>query len=406
MFLFVCFWIFSFEEKPGTREIHPKITYQSCTKAGCRNLQGGIVVDTELREIVDDNGNLCFNGEWDTSICSDGSECSRICSVNGFNYSSRGIETSGSSVKLPFITPSGALGSRAYLFDETEGKYALFKMLNREFSFDVETSTLGCGMNGALYFIEMEADGGLSKYPHNTAGANYGTGYCDAQCASKGRFVGNNANINGEFGSCCFEWDLWEANALATQFAAHPCSVDGPAVVCNNKDDNCHQCDTSGCAWNHYRTGDQSYYGPGLKVNTNQKFTVVTQFLTNNGLDNGTLSEVRRLYVQGGKVIENNRFISGGNSQISFDSIQDDYCTLTDKAYQTRGGDLDTGKSLDRGQVLAMSIWTNSDCMSWLNSGDAGPCNDCTTKEQVVAENQGAFLEFSNIKYGQIDTTF
>ena len=37
-----------------------------------------------------------------------------------------------------------------------------------------------CGLNGALYFVAMDADGGYSKYP--TAGAKYGTGYCDAQC--------------------------------------------------------------------------------------------------------------------------------------------------------------------------------------------------------------------------------
>ncbi len=31
-------------------------------------------------------------------------------------------------------------------------------------------SNLGCGLNGALYFVEMEADGGKSKYPGNKAG--------------------------------------------------------------------------------------------------------------------------------------------------------------------------------------------------------------------------------------------
>ena len=43
-------------------------------------------------------------------------------------------------------------------------------------------SQLPCGLNGALYFVEMQADGGLSEYPGNKAGAAYGTGYCDAQC--------------------------------------------------------------------------------------------------------------------------------------------------------------------------------------------------------------------------------
>ena len=57
----------------------------------------------------------------------------------------------------------------------------MFKLKNKEFTFDVDVSELPCGLNGALYFVEMEEDGG-HHYPGNDAGANYGTGYCDAQC--------------------------------------------------------------------------------------------------------------------------------------------------------------------------------------------------------------------------------
>ena len=38
----------------------------------------------------------------------------------------------------------------------------------------------------------MEADGGMSKYSGNKAGAKYGTGYCDTQCPHDIKF------INGE----------------------------------------------------------------------------------------------------------------------------------------------------------------------------------------------------------------
>jgi cellulose 1,4-beta-cellobiosidase len=41
---------------------------------------------------------------------------------------------------------------------------------------------------GALYMSEMSATGSASKL--NTAGAKYGTGYCDAQCP-KNNFVGD-----------------------------------------------------------------------------------------------------------------------------------------------------------------------------------------------------------------------
>jgi hypothetical protein len=47
----------------------------------------------------------------------------------------------------------------------------------------------GCGINGALYFVKMDADGGLAKYPTNKAGAPYGTGYCDAQCPRDLKFI-------------------------------------------------------------------------------------------------------------------------------------------------------------------------------------------------------------------------
>lgn len=32
------------------------------------------------------------------------------------------------------------------------------------------------GLNGALYFVSMDADGGVAKHPTNKAGAQYGTG--------------------------------------------------------------------------------------------------------------------------------------------------------------------------------------------------------------------------------------
>lgn len=56
----------------------------------------------------------------------------------------------------------------------------MFKLKAREFTFDVDVSNLPCGVNGALYFVEMDADGGKSKFPTNKGGAKYGTGYCDA----------------------------------------------------------------------------------------------------------------------------------------------------------------------------------------------------------------------------------
>ena len=61
----------------------------------------------------------------------------------------------------------------------------MFNLLNREFTMTVDTSKLPCGLNGAVYFVEMEADGGVESYKTNKAGAKYGTGYCDVRLRLK-----------------------------------------------------------------------------------------------------------------------------------------------------------------------------------------------------------------------------
>ena len=78
--------------------------------------------------------------------------------------------------------------------------------------------------------------GGLS-YSGNAAGAEYGTGYCDAQCPHDIKFISGEANCEGwifsetdpnsgtgKWGSCCAEMDLWEANGRSQAFTTHPCS--------------------------------------------------------------------------------------------------------------------------------------------------------------------------------------
>ena len=76
-----------------------------------------------------------------------------------------------------------------YLMGAGGAGYEMFHLKNREFTFDVDVSNLPCGLNGALYFVEMDQDGGLSEYPTNKAGAKYGTGYCDAQCPQDVKFI-------------------------------------------------------------------------------------------------------------------------------------------------------------------------------------------------------------------------
>lgn len=68
------------------------------------------------------------------------------------------------------------------------------------------------------------------------------------------------------------------------------------------------------CDFNSFRMGNTSFYGPGSMVNTNARMTVVTQFITADNTDSGMLKEIRRLYVQNGRVIQNSKVNIPGKS--------------------------------------------------------------------------------------------
>jgi hypothetical protein len=80
--------------------------------------------------------------------------------------------------------------------------YQMFDLRNKEFAFDVDISNLPCGFNGALFFVGMDSDGGLSKHSHDKAGAKYRTGYCDAQC-SRVTFINGEAHFLSHSISLC-----------------------------------------------------------------------------------------------------------------------------------------------------------------------------------------------------------
>ena len=140
----------------------------------------------------------CYTGnEWDTSICTSATSCAQNCALDGADYTGTyGITATGSSLKLNFVT-SGAnknVGSRVYLM-ESDTSYHMFKLLNQEFTFDVDMSKLPCGLNGALYFVEMDKDGGSGRFPTNKAGSKCGTGYCDTQCPHDIKFINGEVSI-------------------------------------------------------------------------------------------------------------------------------------------------------------------------------------------------------------------
>lgn len=177
-----------------TPETHPKLTWGKCTASGCATQQASVVLDANWRWLHTTTGyDNCYTGSsWDAALCADPVTCAKNCAVDGADYSGTyGITTSGNALTHKFVTDKN-IGSRVYLMDTSDTGYQMFKPKNQEFTFDVDVSKLPCGLNGAMYFVEMEADGGKAKYPGNKAGAKYGTGYCDSQCPHDLKF------INGE----------------------------------------------------------------------------------------------------------------------------------------------------------------------------------------------------------------
>ena len=435
----------------NTPEVHPQLTIQSCTKSGgCQTQQKSVVIDSNWRWTHTVSGHKnCYTGNtWDTSLCPDGVTCAKNCALDGADYQGTyGVFSSSSSLTLKFVTHgpySTNIGSRLYLLD-SETEYMMFKLKNKEFTFDVDVSKLPCGLNGAVYFSEMDADGGMSKYPSNKCGAKYGTGYCDAQCPHDLKFINGEANCQGwvpsksdknsgtgHYGTCCNEMDIWESNSISTAYTAHVCTVQGQTrcegIACGDTAAGQRHngvCDKDGCDFNPYRLGDKNFFGPSgnFTIDTTKPFTVITQFITADGTDNGDLTEIRRLWVQNGKVMNSNNVTVGGKS---YNSITDNFCNAQKQAFgdpndfEKRGGTKVMGGSLDRGMVLVMSLWDDHDVhMLWLDSTyppDKSPTapgvarGTCPTTsgvpDQVESQYPDASVTYSNIKYGELGSTY
>jgi len=194
VFFSLCAVVYAQQVGTQMAETHPKMSWQTCTASGCTtNSAGAVVLDANWRWLHTTTGfTNCYSGNtWNTTLCPDAATCATNCAVDGADYSGTyGITTSGNALTLKFITQSSGknIGSRVYLM-ASDTNYQMFKLLNQEFTFDVDVSNLPCGLNGALYFSEMDADGGMAKFSTNKAGAKYGTGYCDSQCPRDLKFI-------------------------------------------------------------------------------------------------------------------------------------------------------------------------------------------------------------------------
>jgi hypothetical protein len=172
--------------------------------------------------------------------------------------------------------------------------------------------------------------------------------------------------------------------------------------------------------------GDKTYYGegPGFTVDTSKPITIVTQWLTTDGTSAGDLAEIRQFYVQEGKAIPHS--VSSILSA-NFDSVTESYCNtqkveLDDDPespvpndFRKKGGLKAMGQALDRGVVFVMSLWDDFlTSMNWLDSSQGkgkgsvrGPCDPDEGSPMLVrANNPDAYAKYTNIMYGDINSTW
>ena len=219
--------------------------------------------------------------------------------------------------------------------------------------------------------------------------------------------------------------DIWEANSISTAYTPHPCKGTGLVACTSATDcgdgDNRYKgvCDKDGCDFNSYRMGVKNFYGPGATLDTKAKMTVVTQFIGSGS----SLSEIKRFYIQNGKVYKNSQSTISG---VSGNSITDAFCKAQKSAFgdtssfATLGGLNAMGASLARGHVLVMSLWDDHAVnMLWLDStypttADAskpgiarGTCPTTSgAPADVEANSPNSSVVFSNIRFGPIGSTF
>ncbi|CAG8978842.1 hypothetical protein HYALB_00008497 [Hymenoscyphus albidus] len=376
-------------------EVHPTLQTWECTLAGgCVSKISQIVLDQLAHPLYQkDNPTLdcgVFGNGPNSTVCPDEKTCAQNCIVDGIpDYSKFGVRTNGSSLLMNQIEGEKNVSPRVYLLDEAGENYEMLSLTGREFAFNVDVTKLPCGS-------------GWWKSEINTAGAAIGSGYCDAQCYTL-PFINGEANIPAH-GSCCNEMDIWEANSRANSIAPHTCSKPGLYRCTGPECEFDGVCDEWGCSYNPYALGNKEYYGLKFTVDTTRPFTVVTQFPADAS---GTLTAIRRLYIQDGKVINNAAVNINGIAP--FDELNTEYCSRPGGGtFIPLGGMPVMGEALSRGMVLAFSIWWDiGGFMNWLNSGDVGPCNATEGNPEVIVQIEpNPAVVFNEVKWGEIGSTF
>ncbi|KAJ8518839.1 hypothetical protein ONZ45_g4153 [Pleurotus djamor] len=428
------------------KTIPPLAIKQCFPGSNCQTVQKSVVLDASWRWTHLTSGYTnCYEGnDWSPICANNPVGCAQLCAIDGADYAGEfGVTTHATSINLKFVTPHPwgyNVGSRVFLLADSTN-YEMFKLANREFSFEVDLVDMPCGVKASIYFVDMQQDGGISSFPNNKAGAQYGTGYCDSQCPRNIKWIDGEANsVNwipysdskgkGHYGSCCREVDLFHGNGHAHLWSAHPCPSDTPQRCvgefdCGDRPDYTlnSACDKDGCAFNAYRLGNPTFFGPGPghTIDTTLPFTVTTQFITEDGTDDSIVVEIRRYYKQFGVVIPAPSTSitpppsSGMSTFGPFDSITDQYCHDVKQVFDEpdvwdgAGGLQHTviPQGPDVGKVLVMSIDDDYDRhLDWLETDPHGPCpSGSGDPGEVELVSPTAQVRFSDLRFGPIGST-
>lgn len=216
---------------------------------------------------------------------------------------------------------------------------------------------------------------------------------------------------------------------MSTAFTPHACTVtqqtrcDG--VECGDNPNHRFDgvCDKNGCDFQTFRLGNETFFGKGssFTLDTTKPITVTTQFVTADGTDTGALTEIRRHYTQGGKKLATPSLMVGGKGP--FSAVSKEYCEAEVGLFQDKTNFLEKGgigamdAAFEKGVVLVMSLWDDHAAdMLWLDStypvggtkpGDKrGTCSTSSgVPKDVESQTPGAYVKYSNIKFGDIGST-
>ncbi|KAK4146221.1 Exoglucanase 1 [Dichotomopilus funicola] len=457
-------------------ETHPPLRWTHCTAPNqCTPVPGAVTLDANYRWLHRVNSSMsCFWGNtWDETVCDSAANCTETCAIEGAEYgkvygvetfSRGGLESRGDggedAISLRFrvnFDYAYNIGSRLFLLepesssstdpepDYSQARYQTFTLRDSELAFDVDLSTVACGINGALSFVRMPADG---QEEEPTANAFYGTGYCDATCPRSQHFIGSHANFDdwlpsstdpvggtGRYGACCGQFRVWDGNAHSFSMSAHVCppvpkggdgggQVDGGTVrVCEGAEqcdyyegERGEKCDFWGCGWNPYRMGGRGFYGVGGEVDTGRVFTVVTRW---------TAERITQFLIQDGQTFEVPAPTWEGlptKSGLSADMCEAQRVVFgeRDNMLENGGWDAVAEQLLDQPMVLSLGIgddhfawnlWLDSiyptDASADLPGAARGDCLPAEDSDPQVVENTNpaAYVIWSNIRFGPIGST-